>query len=229
MQCNNIIGRYKDAADKANKNDDLERELKKLQDSVDREKDKSQIEFEKYKKAAEDREAKLSQDANRRVKDQQAEVEALRSKVDGLAKSLEGLLSALDAEKRSHEKEMASYVREQNEKYNQLMKKKLELDDELAMKRKKLETLERDIEDLKRRLEEEVKKQKLSADKLVEELVTPHSLRKGPWRSASQISRRSASSCGSSWRRRRPKRTPSSGSSPIRPQSSTACAGRSNS
>lgn len=66
---------------------------------------------------------------------------------------------------------MASYVREQNEKYNQLMKKKLELDDELAMKKRKIETLDRDIEELKKKLEEEIKKQKTSADKVMEELV----------------------------------------------------------
>ena len=62
---------------------------------------------------------------------------------------------------------MANYVREQNQKYNLLMRKKLELEDELAMKKKKIETLEGDVDQLKKRLEEEVKKQKLSADKLM--------------------------------------------------------------
>ncbi len=51
------------------------------------------------------------------------------------------------------------------------MRKKLELEDELAMKKKKIETLEGDVDELKKRLEEEIKKQKLSADKLMEELV----------------------------------------------------------
>lgn len=68
LQCNQIIGRYREAADKAQKGDELEKELRKLQENVDKDKEKSQQEFEKYKKAAEDREAKMSQDASRRVK-----------------------------------------------------------------------------------------------------------------------------------------------------------------
>lgn len=40
------------------------------------------------------------------------------------------------------------------------------------MRKKKIETLESDIEELKKRLDEEIKKQKLSADRLMEELVS---------------------------------------------------------
>ena len=36
MQANTIISKYKEAADRANKNEELERELKKIQDSVER-------------------------------------------------------------------------------------------------------------------------------------------------------------------------------------------------
>jgi hypothetical protein len=55
------------------------------------------------------------------------------------------------------------------------MKRKLEMDDEAAMRKKKIETLEGDVDELKKRLEEEIKKQKLSADRLMEELVAPSS------------------------------------------------------
>jgi hypothetical protein len=41
---------------------------------------------------------------------------------------------------------MANYVKEQTEKYNTLMRRKLELDDEAAMRKKKIETLEGDID-----------------------------------------------------------------------------------
>lgn len=58
MQANTIIVKYKEAADRANKNDELEREIKKVQDTVEREKEKSFQEFEKYKKSCEDRESK---------------------------------------------------------------------------------------------------------------------------------------------------------------------------
>ena len=53
------------------------------------------------------------------------------------------------------------------------MKRKLEMDDEAAMRKKKIESLEGDIDELKKRLEEEIKKQKLSSDRLMEELVIP--------------------------------------------------------
>jgi predicted RNase H-like nuclease (RuvC/YqgF family) len=39
------------------------------------------------------------------------------------------------------------------------------------MKKKKIENLERDIDDLRKKLEEEIMKQKMSSDKLSEELV----------------------------------------------------------
>lgn len=44
-QCNSIISKYKDAAEKAGKNDDMEKELRKLQEGVDKEKERSREEF----------------------------------------------------------------------------------------------------------------------------------------------------------------------------------------
>ena len=41
IQANTIINKYKEAADRANKNEELERELKRIQDMVEREKEKS--------------------------------------------------------------------------------------------------------------------------------------------------------------------------------------------
>ena len=68
IQANNIISKYKEAADRANKNEELERELKKIQDTVEREKEKSYQEFEKYKRTCEDRESKQSTEANRKLR-----------------------------------------------------------------------------------------------------------------------------------------------------------------
>ncbi len=44
-QANAIIGKYKDAADQANKNNELEQQIKKVQDAIEKEKDKSYQEF----------------------------------------------------------------------------------------------------------------------------------------------------------------------------------------
>lgn len=44
-QANTIISKYKDAADQANKNSELEAQIKKVQDNIEREKEKSYQEF----------------------------------------------------------------------------------------------------------------------------------------------------------------------------------------
>jgi hypothetical protein len=44
-QANNIIQKYKDAAEQANKTSELEAQIKKVQDSLEKEKEKSYQEF----------------------------------------------------------------------------------------------------------------------------------------------------------------------------------------
>ena len=45
IQANNIIQKYKEAADQANKSSELEAQIKKVQDSLEKEKEKSFQEF----------------------------------------------------------------------------------------------------------------------------------------------------------------------------------------
>ena len=59
------------------------------------------------------------------------------------------------------------------------MKKKIEIEEELNVKKGKIGDLERLISDLKKQLEEEMRKQKLSAEALLEELVPLPPPRKG--------------------------------------------------
>jgi hypothetical protein len=59
------------------------------------------------------------------------------------------------------------------------MKKKIEIEEELNVKKGKIGDLERLISDLKKQLEEEMRKQKLSAEALLEELVPLPLPRKG--------------------------------------------------
>jgi len=44
-QANNIIQKYKEAAEQANKNSELEAQIKKVQDTLEKEKEKSYQEF----------------------------------------------------------------------------------------------------------------------------------------------------------------------------------------
>ena len=88
------------------------------------------------------------------------------------SKGLETVTSKLESERKNHEKAMNDYVKEQNEKYNSLMKKKIDIEEELNMKKGKIQELERLCAELKRQIEEEIKKQKMSAESLLEDLVT---------------------------------------------------------
>lgn len=63
---------------------------------------------------------------------------------------------------------MNEYVREQNEKYNSLMKKKIQIEEELNVKKGKIGDLERLITDLKKQLDDQIRKQKLSSEALLE-------------------------------------------------------------
>lgn len=49
---------------------------------------------------------------------------------------------------------MSEYVREQNEKYNSLMKKKIEIEEELNTKKHKITDYEKLISELKKQLED---------------------------------------------------------------------------
>lgn len=67
-QANNIIQKYKDAADQANKNTQLEAQIKKIQDNLEKEKEKSFQEFQKYKRNVEERQSKQATEAGRKLR-----------------------------------------------------------------------------------------------------------------------------------------------------------------
>ena len=78
----------------------------------------------------------------------------MRSRVESLGRTLETVTSKLETERKSHEKTMNEYVKEQNDKYNALMKKKIEIEEELNTKKGKIQELERLITELKRQIED---------------------------------------------------------------------------
>ena len=73
---------------------------------------------------------------------------------------------------------MNDLTREQTEKYNALNKKKIEIEEQLNVKKGKIADLERLITELRKQLEDEIKKQKLSSEALLEELVVSFLFRK---------------------------------------------------
>lgn len=54
-------------------------------------------------------------------------------------RGLETVSSKLESERKKHEKAMNDYVKEQNEKYNGLMRKKIEIEEELTSKKSKIQ------------------------------------------------------------------------------------------
>jgi hypothetical protein len=67
-QANAVIQKYKDAADSASKNSDLEAQIRKVQESLEKEKEKSYQEFEKYKRSVEEREGKQASETGRKLR-----------------------------------------------------------------------------------------------------------------------------------------------------------------
>jgi hypothetical protein len=94
-QANNVIAKYKDAADAAGKNTELEAQLKRIQDSLEKEKEKSYQEFEKYKRAVEDREAKQATEAGRKLREYENEMESMRGRVEALGRTLDQISGKL--------------------------------------------------------------------------------------------------------------------------------------
>ena len=56
------------------KNEELEKELRSLQDRVQIEKSASQVEFNTFKKRVEERESTLMRESDKKIRDQQKEV-----------------------------------------------------------------------------------------------------------------------------------------------------------
>ena len=65
---------------------------------------------------------------------------------------------------------MSDKERQAQERWNELNRKKIELEDEIVMKNKRIDGLEKDLQEARKRLEDEIARQKMSADKVVEEL-----------------------------------------------------------
>ena len=73
--------------------------------------------------------------------------------------------------KKIHQKELLDSSREANDKYNQLNKKKLDLEDHIAEQDKRILKMQKEMDDLIRKIEEEKKRSQNSSDKNIDELV----------------------------------------------------------
>lgn len=84
----------------------------------------------------------------------------MRTKIEQLSGNLEKVLSNSELNKRNHQKELADYVKEQNEKYNELLKKKLDLEDKVDKKDSEIAILTKKLDDLNKKILDDLKNQK---------------------------------------------------------------------
>ena len=169
-EANSTILKYKETVTKMQKNDELENQMKNFQDKIDIEKAKSITEFSNYKKMMEDREFKFLKESNTRLDTYKSEVEMLRNKYDGMLKNVEKLLNNNTDMSKAHKKEMADYVTEQNQKFNELLKQKLDLEDLLKDRQKMLDMLKKEQDKLLEKNNQELRTQKSLSDKGLNDL-----------------------------------------------------------
>lgn len=62
-------------------------------------------------------------------------------------------------------------MKEQNEKYNELLKKKLDLEDQIEKRESEIAALKKKIEDLNKKILEDLKNQKGISSQALEDLV----------------------------------------------------------
>ena len=95
-------------------------------------------EFEKYKRNCEEREAKQSSEADRKLREYKNEVEETRGRVEALSRTFDTLSQKLEQERKAHEKAINDLAREHTDKYSALNRKKIEIEEELNVKKGKV-------------------------------------------------------------------------------------------
>ena len=176
-EANAAILKYKDSLTKMQKNDELETQIKNFQDKIDIEKSKSITEFINYKRSMEERESKFVKESNGKIDAYKSEVEMIRNKYDGLLKNIEKLMGNNSEMSRNHKKEMADYVTEQNQKFNELLKQKLDIEDLLKEKQKFIDNLKKEQEKLLEKNNQDLKSQKNMSDKGINDLKSGYEKR----------------------------------------------------
>ena len=170
-ESNNIISKYKVQLDKSNKQDELEAEVKKITDEVQRQKDQSKKEFGFLKQKVDEREKKLSQDYETKLILQKQEYENLKQKYAILCTNLENLDSKLDQQNEVHKQEMDNFIREHNSKYNKLLQEKLDLEDQLKSSEASERRLRQELEMLRKQYQEDIERIKASNSRTMSEMI----------------------------------------------------------
>ena len=65
----------------------------------------------------------------------------MRGRVEALGRTLDTITNKLEGQRQNHEKAINELTREQSEKYNSLNKKKIEIQEELNVKKGKISDL----------------------------------------------------------------------------------------
>lgn len=156
---NSTVSRLKESINQNNKSSEFKTQLKDFQSRIEIDKQKSFSEFSSYKRKVEDQETKNKSE----IEKYKSELELMTMKYENFESKLRKYVDESEHSKGMASQEMAEYVREQNEKYNELLKKKLDSDEMLLVFQKKVKDLESSLKDRDSRissLKEELSKTK---------------------------------------------------------------------
>jgi len=169
-QANEVLRKYKESAEKASNMGELEKSYEAYKGKIEGERTKSVMEFNNFKNTLQDKERSIQQEVDRKVNVYKQEIEHMKSKFETLQKALQKLTENSDSLKNTHQKELGDYVKEQNEKYNILLKQKMDLEDKLEDKNKKYGDLEKKFAEMEARYKEEIKNLKSTHQKSISDL-----------------------------------------------------------
>ena len=80
-ESNTSITKYKEMLNRAQKNEELESQLRTFQEKIDLEKSKSIVEFANYRRSVEEKEVKLAKENNVKIEGYKSEIENLKSQL----------------------------------------------------------------------------------------------------------------------------------------------------
>lgn len=135
---NGMIAKQKEALVKATENANVGEQIKKIEETHEREKKETARQFEEYKQKVKDKEGQLEKDYQTKYNELKLEVMEAKKGFENRCTEFKRQLTdnqqnneAIEELKKAHAKEIASYVQEHNRKYNELLKEKLNMEDSL--------------------------------------------------------------------------------------------------
>jgi len=137
-EANTIVNKQKDALEKQKEASNVKAMVKEMEERHTQERKETQKQFEEYKGKIKDRESGVEKEYQMKVSDMRLEVmdakKRFEQRIEDFKKQLLEYRSnndVIDELKKAHQKELGNHIQEHNRKYNELLKDKLNMEDQL--------------------------------------------------------------------------------------------------